>query len=123
MALDVNIGDHLVFDVSFEYQGPYYDKAKIYTTIGHTVLGVYDEILVKEHTLIVPETPSWEPLSKRVLMQITDKLEAGRTYDLMVKLLNAPGTWTEWRLSDAIYVIEAFPPTEFRNLEVTVSRG
>lgn len=120
--LEMNIGDNLVFDLEFEYQGTYYTLAKIRTSIGKRTAGIFDELVYKEHSLIVPKTPSWEPFSKRVLMEITTKLQRGETYDIEVKLRNAPGAEL-WKLDNAIHIIEVVPEVEFRNLVVTIKKG
>ena len=121
MALDIAIGDSLVWDLTLEYVGPAYNKDIIRLAIGQRILGVFDEIVYQETPVSMPATPVWTKYGIRLLMEITDDLNEGDTYDIYAKMRKAPGGINIWSLDNAIKILQT-SLSRFRNLDGSISR-
>lgn len=131
MALNIAIGDNLVFDNAFEYQGPEYTFARIRCSIGYySALNVFEELLYADSGINLPLIPTWAPFSQRILVKIVERgalpgvgVVVGDTYDLEVKIYE--GTWPAqiiyamWSERDAITITGAIM---FQNLSVVYTK-
>jgi len=118
--MEYNIGDSVRFDVSFDYQGPYYTGAKLKCAVG--IKGVFfDEKCKTEISLILPETMAWDRFTQRVLVTLKG-VKMGEVYDTEVRLM--PNIWgqpaLEWDGAQNIQMGALAPDFEFRNLTVRV---
>lgn len=115
-----NIGDRIAFDVSWDYQGPAYNGAKLKCAVG--IKGIFfNEKCKTEVNLILPETMAWERFTQRIIVILKD-VKLGEVYDtevrLMPNILGQPAL--EWDGINNIRMAALAPDSEFRNLTVLV---
>lgn len=117
------IGGKVRFNVSFDYQGPNYNFAKIRCVvgIGGTWVG-FNELCWTETGISLPETFSWERFDQLVIVTLKN-VELGKTYDSYVKLMPNIG-WQQdifWHGTQNIQMSGVVAPdTEFANLSVQI---
>lgn len=126
--LNVNIGDQLSFDMTWEYQGPKYDYARARVSIGDKSLGlIFNEKLYYDTGLIMPAAASWTEFNQRLSLTITDKLVLGKDYNVQVKIYEGVGPaeniYVFWQKDNAVHVIDTGGgDVEFRNLSVVLGK-
>lgn len=118
--MELNIGDKLIFDCSFDYRGPAYNKAFLRCSIGtRGVWWGFDEILHTERDITVPYTPTMKTYSFSIAVDITTAISPSTGYDLEVKLGGIPGDDLFWKRDNVIDIITA----EFKDLTVSYRKA
>ena len=119
MALELRIGDSLVFTVQFDYQGPAYKGAVIRVSIGQRI-PLFDEILHTEQIINIPQSPTMETYKETFSIPITTAIAPKENYDLEVKITKIPGALF-WKEDDVIDVLAT--AADFQNLSVTYKKA
>lgn len=120
MAVQKNIGDTLVVNLSFKYVGPEYSGYKVRVAIGNKGI-TFDEILFNQSPAMqVPKTdvPTVYGVPHQYTdILITDAISAG-FYEIYAKLFGIPGADQFWygQLDD-IQILS--PQGQFSELTVT----
>lgn len=88
--VELTFGDALRVDTAFDYRGQA-QTVTLYGAIGTRGLFGFDEILVGEASIKLPESPTeFTPCQRSVDIPITSDISPGTDYDLYCKLLEYP---------------------------------
>ena len=87
--IELTFGDALRVNVSFDYRG-LVGLASLYGAIGNRGFFGFDEILVGQQSIDLPESLAFTPCERSVDIPITSDISPGTDYDLYMKLLEYP---------------------------------
>ncbi len=120
MALQVAMGDTVIFDCDFEYQGPAITSS-IRCSIGSHP-GFFDEKVYTAQPISLGPEMVWKAYRVSVGVMIKSPLWEGETFWAQVKIPNAaiPNLFVE--IPDAITIV-GLPASDFRNLSVSFRKG
>lgn len=124
MALDMYLGDTLIFDVAFEFQGPKYTTAFIRASIGkrEPLIG-FQEMVYNHKTISVGPNSTWLVYEWALPIVLKAPLSVDVGFDLECKVGGIPGADLFWKLDNAINILPGVPEAEFRNLAVEIKKG
>lgn len=130
---EIYLGDSLVFQVTFDYQGPKLIPDGPFVRVSIGVRGItFNEKIGKETDLTLPETPSWHTYIATYGIYLSDisqpgqvgTIQPGTGYDLEVKIGSIPGqTDLFWREDNAIDILPGITPEpEFSDFTISISK-
>lgn len=129
--IDLALGEILVFDSAWEYQGPALPNPqhapRIRVRIGELPLGVFRPFLEEDVGLSQGASPTWGSFSMRQFITLAAPLAPGNIYALEVEIYEGSGPlrkrWAFWEMSNAVRIPGIVTEPEFRNLNVEFGKG
>lgn len=115
--IELTYGDTLRVTTAFDFRGPA-GRATLYGAIGNRGAIGFDEILVGEASIELPESPAeFTPFQRSVDISITSNISPGTDYDLYCKIKETPEAGLP-EVNDVIDIV-GMPPT-FQLIQETI---